>query len=97
LYSAIKYDQWRKVYYRFFSRPLPDGNIKTSLKEKEHGVVIMDENFKYLGETIIGNEKNWNFDNVFVTQEGLNIEYFDFSQDSEEEYLKFKIFTLKRL
>jgi len=67
------------------------------LKNKEHGVIIMDKDFNYLGETIIGNEKHWNFDNVFVTREGLNIEYLDFSQDTEEEYLRFKIFIPKQL
>jgi hypothetical protein len=97
LYSAIIYDPWRKIYYRFFSKRKPDATVETPINEKEYGVVIMDENFQYLGETIIGNETTWNFANSFVTVEGLNIEYMDFSEDSEEEFLRFKIFILKQL
>jgi hypothetical protein len=97
LYSAILFDPWRRVYYRFYSKRKPDATVKTSIREKEYGVVIMDENFQYLGETIIGNEQTWNFANSFVTLEGLNIEYMNFSEDSEEEFLRFKIFILKQL
>jgi hypothetical protein len=97
LYLAILFDPWRKVYYRFYSKRKPEATTQTSTKEKEYGVIIMDENFQYLGETIIGDERTWNFANSFVTFEGLNIEYMDFSEDSEEEFLRFKIFILKQL
>jgi hypothetical protein len=55
----------------------------------------MDKNFNYLGETTIGKgDKEWFWQNSFVTKEGLNIEYIE--KDSEE-YLTFKIFTIKNI
>jgi hypothetical protein len=56
----------------------------------------MDEQFNYLGETLIGKAEEWNWTNSFVTQEGLNIEYID-DNDMDEEHLNFKIFTIEKL
>ena len=71
-------------------------NIKyKEYKEKSIAVIVMDENFKYLGETTIGIWKNWNWQNSFVTCEGLNIEYTD--KDPKESYLTLKIFTIKKI
>lgn len=96
MYGAIIYDPYRKVYYRFLERGIPNASIKTSMSEKLINVIIMDENFDYLGETTLGQGKEWNWANSFVTQEGLNIEYVD-RDDINEDYLILKIFIPKKL
>ena len=71
-------------------------NIKSvDWKEKPIAVIIFDENFNYLGETVIGTGENWYWQNSFVTEEGLNIEYID--NDLEEKYLRFRIFVVQNL
>jgi hypothetical protein len=94
-YSAIKYDKFRKVYYRFLLKAIPQAPINTEWKEKPVAVIIMDENFRYLGETVIGKIKNWNWQDSFVTSEGLNIEYIE--KNVSEKYLTLKIFTIKKI
>jgi len=94
-YTAIKYDKFRHVYYRFLLGALPENDINKPYKEKRVSVIVMDENFNYLGENVIGTWENWNWQNSFVTSEGLNIEYN--GKDSEEKYIIFKIFTLKKI
>lgn len=91
MYGAIIYDPYRKVYYRFLLQGIPNATIATSKEEKPINIIIMDENFNYLGETVIGTGKKWNWTNSFVTCEGLNIEYID-NEDTNEDYLNFRIF-----
>jgi hypothetical protein len=76
--------------------PLSCATLSTPLGEKPVIVIIMDEQFNYLGETLIGTGKQWNWENSFVTEDGLNIEYID-DNDTEEEYLNLKIFTVEEL
>lgn len=92
MYSAIIYDEHRKIYYRFLRKGLPNAPLKTSWKDKEIAVIMLDEEFNYLGETVLGTERNWHWQNSFVTEEGLNIEYVD-EEDIDEQYLSFKIFV----
>lgn len=94
-YTAIKYDKYRKVYYRFLLKSVPASAKCMDWKEKPIAVIIFDESFNYLGETVIGTGKDWYWQNSFVTEEGLNIEYID--KDPEEKHLKFKIFALEQI
>lgn len=66
------------------------------LKEKSIVVIVMDKDFKYLGETNVGSWREWNYNNVFVTKEGLNIEYLD-KNDIEEVAMTIKVLALKKL
>ncbi|MCB0744959.1 MAG: DUF4221 family protein, partial [Ignavibacteriae bacterium] len=91
MYAAILYDKFRKVYYRYLRKAIPNAPIGKSWKEKEIAVIIMDKDFNYLGETVLGTEREWHWQNSFVTKEGLNIEYLD-NSDIDEENLTFKIF-----
>ncbi len=96
LYGALKYDKYRKIYYRFICRAIPDATIHTALKEKPIAVIIMDKEFNYLGETTLGTGKEWYWQNSFVTEEGLNIEYLD-NDDIDEVALTLKIFIIEDL
>ena len=84
-YTAIRYDKYRKVYYRFLWKGIKNASIHSKLDDKPFAVIIMDENFNYLGETEIGTGKDWNWWNSFVTSEGLNIEYIE--KEFKEVYL----------
>ncbi|MDR0572692.1 MAG: DUF4221 domain-containing protein [Tannerella sp.] len=95
-YSAILYDTWRKTYYRFMLQHLPNASPQTAVGKKPIVIIMMDEQFNYLGETLIGTGEEWNWTNSFVTAEGLNIEYID-EEDENEDYLNFKIFKIKEL
>jgi hypothetical protein len=94
-YTAIKYDPFRKVYYRFLLKAIATPVKNQDFKTKPVDIIVMDENFTYLGETTIGTWKNWNWQNSFVTKEGLNIEYN--GNDPEEKNIILKIFTIKKL
>ena len=96
-YTGILHDPYRKVYYRLMMPGVPDATISTSKWEKPVGVIVMDEQFNYMGETVLGPWKKWNWQNCFVTSEGLTMEYFDPDLDSGEEYLYFKILTIEKL
>lgn len=90
-YTAIIHDKYRGFYYRFLLKAINDATNDTDYKDKQISVIIMDENFDYLGETIIGSWKEWNWYNSFVTKEGLNIEFLEES-DIEEVNMNIKIF-----
>ena len=95
-YSAIIYDKYRKVYYRYVLLGKPDATINESWREKPVSVIIMDKDFNYLGETKIGiGEREWFWQNSFVTEEGLNIEYIE--KDIDEHYLNLRIFKIKKI
>lgn len=96
LYGGILYDPWRKVYYRFMQEGLANASTRTPLTSKPIIIILMDEKFNYLGETLIGTGEEWNWKNSFVTKEGLNIEYLD-TKDVDEIFMNFKIFKLKKI
>ena len=96
MYGAIIYDRFRNVYYRIIRKAIPNAPMDTSWKEKEIAVILMDEEFNYLGETELGPEKQWHWQNSFVTEEGLNIEYLDHN-DINEVNLTLKIFVPKKI
>ncbi|SEW37187.1 DUF4221 family protein [Chitinophaga arvensicola] len=96
LYSGIKYDKYRNVYYRFLRKALPESGARLRMENKKLIVIIMDKDFHYLGESELGDMNAFFPDNSFVTKEGLNIEYVD-PADVQEKYLAFKIFQPKNI
>lgn len=91
LYGGIKYDKYNKVYYRFIRKGIQNAKPSDDLLDKSLAVIMFDKDFKYLGEKVIGKSKEWNWENSFVTKEGLNIEYIEQSNNDETQ-LMFKIF-----
>lgn len=96
LYAALLYDPFRKVYYRYLQRGLPDADMKTPIDRKPLTIIVMDDQFRYLGETEIGTGQEWNWTNSFVTAEGLNIEHIGVEPE-DDDYLTFGLFNLKDL
>jgi hypothetical protein len=91
LYGGIKYDKYNKVYYRILRKGIQNAKPSDDLFDKNLAVIILDKDFNYLGEKVIGKSKEWNWENSFVTKEGLNIEYIEQSNNDETQ-LTFKIF-----
>jgi hypothetical protein len=96
LYGAVKYDKFRQVYYRFLRKAIPDATTETDWKDKPVSVIVFDKNFKYLGETVIGTLQNCNWENCFVSAEGLNVEYVD-PANKNEDVLTLKIFAPRKI
>lgn len=95
LYCAIKFDKFRNVYYRFLRKSLKNVVNDKDWRSKKLSVIIMDDKFKYLGETEIGTLKEWNWENSFVTEKGLYVEHTPINSD--ESKLRFRIFKLNKL
>ena len=95
-YCAIHYDPFRKVYYRFIREAMTDAPIGTHWNEKNISVIILDEDMRYLGETTLGPCNVWYWQNSFVSEEGLNIEYID-KNDEREDYLNLGLFVPKEI
>ncbi|MDR2909956.1 MAG: DUF4221 domain-containing protein [Bacteroidales bacterium] len=96
LYASILYDPYRHIYYRFMLKGIPGATTENFYGEKPIVVIMMDEQFNYLGETLIGNVEQWNWENTFVTREGLNIEYISVDEH-DEDYMTLKIFTVEEI
>jgi len=94
-YANILFDGFKKIYYRFVLRHVENVDYNNSITDKKLGVILMDENFKYLGESTIGSLGEYHWENAFVTEDGLNVEYLD-DNDFEEKYLKFHTFVPKK-
>lgn len=67
LYGPILYDSYRNVYYRFMLNAISNPSMTTPREDKEFTVILMDENFNYLGEQIMGNWRRWNWENAFIS------------------------------
>ncbi|MDR2968422.1 MAG: DUF4221 domain-containing protein [Tannerellaceae bacterium] len=91
LYAAILHDPFRKLYYRYCLHGIADATVTTPIDSKPLTIIVMDEDFQYLGETEIGTGREWNWTNSFVTEEGLNIERIGTSEE-DDDYLTFGIF-----
>ncbi|WP_028298153.1 DUF4221 family protein [Olivibacter sitiensis] len=91
-YASVRYDPYRKVYYRFVRHGIKDYSKSSKWNDKSVSVIILDENFKYIGEKNLGLLKNWFIQNVFVSDEGLHIEYIPDNLD--EERLIYKTFKI---
>lgn len=96
LYGGIKYDKYNKVYYRFIRKAIQNAKPSDDLLDKSLAVIIFDKDFKYLGEKVIGKSKEWNWENSFVTKEGLSIEYIE-QNNNDESKLTFKIFKATKI
>lgn len=91
LYGGVKYDKYRKVFYRFLRKKIENIQPSDNLKDKFLAIIIFDKHFNYLGEKVIGKSIEWNWENSFVTEEGLNIEYIA-QKNNNESKLTFEIF-----
>ena len=60
-YSAIVYDEYKQVYYRFFSKAMPRKNAEGLLntwEDKESGLTVLDNNLQIIGDVLWSNADN---------------------------------------
>lgn len=91
-YGKILYDPYQKLYYRFVEYPVSDHmkNEEISSRIKQIGIIVIDENFKFLGEYSLGYGK-YITSMAFVSKEGLNI--FNYEKNFiDESNMVFDIF-----
>ena len=92
-YLSILYDKYRKVYYRVCLLPADWSEGKHY--SRDLSVIILDKNFRFLGETVLKNGKDFQLSyiqNTHVTPDGL---LFQGKSDVNETEINFNIFTLK--
>jgi len=89
-YESIKYDPYRKMYYRFAFLPVEDIATQPSVFYGKIAIIILDEYFLKVGEYIL--PKGYNHLMSFVGKAGLHIaSRTKYSQD--ENFLTFDIFV----
>ena len=89
-YSRIVYDSYNNVYYRF-------AELKSKYEgvlgwKKDISVIIMDENFRVIGETYIGKLSSSFRYGIFVNENGLHLP----KDEKDENVLVFHIYKLSK-
>ncbi|ADR21852.1 hypothetical protein MATR_05150 [Marivirga tractuosa] len=92
-YSGLKYDRWRKVYYRFAYNPISKFADRSTLG-KNASIIILNNEFKIIGESPI-NAKKYSFGINFINEDGLyffnNYQY----EKEDDSQFSFDLFKLK--
>lgn len=96
-YGPILWDPYRKVYYRILLKGKPNADNLTGKVDlhKDMSIILLSENFFYLGETELPGSIYEN-NTFFVTKEGLAAFNYD-AYKQDENFLSFDIFELVKL
>ena len=98
-YLVLVYDKYRQVYYRFVYPGITvepgDDVMKLGEFRRIFSVMVMDEDFNILGETLMP-ENTYNSNMFFINEAGLWISTnHPDNPDFDEDVIKFQLFTLK--
>lgn len=96
LYASIKYDKFRKVYYRVLLEGIPYSKDFRDLSNKSVTIQMLNSEGEVLHQERLGDLKNWNYENIFVSKEGVFMEYVDTNAENED-FLQFKLFNFNKL
>jgi hypothetical protein len=99
-YYAIFYDKYRKIYYSFFRQGVAQKNPNTGkeqdFEDQPMSVIIADEHFRYMGETLLEPYKYFN--NFVVSREGLMITNGHIKDKNvPEDKISFTLFKLEEV
>lgn len=87
LYKTIIYDKWKDWYYRVYAKDQPlmneDGFFNTA-SDRTYGVIVLDGDFKKLGEITIPDKKAHTFGAsraglIYIIPDTLNDNYFTYA------------------
>jgi len=94
-YEGIFHDPYRNVYYRVARLPIDDSiDLEEMALPKPVIVIVLNEKFEYIGETIMPKNIDFITNNCFVTKEGLHIQvYLD---DDDEDHITFYTYQLAK-
>ena len=91
----IIYDKYRNVYYRVASIGLTDDEYRNDkrIKIKQTSVIILDENFNKIGETLFPRFE-YTAQIAFVSPDGLCVGKYEKSMENED-FMYFGVLTLE--
>jgi hypothetical protein len=97
-YFYLKYDPYRKVYYRFVLHPFEVGKKQLNQFEvvyaRPFSIQILNEKLEVIGETLFEKDKYYIYDH-FVNEEGLWISTcHPNNPQTDENTLRFELFSL---
>jgi hypothetical protein len=100
IYDVIFWDKYRKVYYRFARQGTPYLDSKTGRiangEDKSCSIIILDENFKKIGETLLSQGKYFIRDS-YVSRKGLCISNSHYRNPNlNESIMSFTVFSLNK-
>ncbi|AEI49635.1 DUF4221 family protein [Runella slithyformis] len=101
-YFLLKYDKFRKLFYRFVLFPTEEKTNNYSLENlvlmKPFSVQIFNEKFELIGETEIFKANTFNFVDCFVSREGLLISNnHPKNPKTNEDFLSYSLFAISKL
>jgi hypothetical protein len=91
-FGPILFDPYRNIYYRLAFLKVDEKNAVYETKNaptKQVSLVVYDNNFNFLGESILEKNKFWP-NSVFVSKQGLHIQ----NKTETDETLDFTTFTV---
>lgn len=89
-YGNILYDSYRNLYYRIVERSTPMPGVLGSNKAKSLSVIILDKNFRIVGESDLDDVFFAGFRyTCFVSKEGLNLQLL-----TSDDELAFATYTV---
>lgn len=100
IYGMIMYDQYREVYYRVAGLKTSyfgASNKPKSDFDKPYSIIILDKNFKKMGEKILRPVHNYLVKDWFICKEGLCISSSNqFNKEINEDLMQFNLLKLKK-
>jgi len=92
-YSGLKYDRWRKVYYRFAFNPINKFADRSTLGQNA-SIIILNNEFEIIGESSI-NAKKYSFGINFINEDGLYFfNHYQYEKEDDSQF-SFDLFKLK--
>lgn len=89
-YRSVLYDKYRNLYYRLACLPESDKLKKFTSGTQPIIVIVLDENFNYIGEDRLPDDIDLRYTNSFVTKDGLNMQVLTDNDDLMTFY-QFKV------
>jgi hypothetical protein len=86
-YQNVLYDKYRQRYYRLARLPVERYVQGESGNKKPTVVVVLDADFRYLGEVFLPQDVGFEVSNCFVSADGFNIQVLTDDEDSMTFYV----------
>jgi hypothetical protein len=86
LYAGIFYDKYKRMYYRLCTLPKNDYRTGDRVALKPIVIIVLDENFKYLGEAALPVDVRFADRQCFVSEDGFNIQVYTGDEDKMTFY-----------
>ena len=91
-YQNIIYDKYKNQYYRIARLPKQDFTLSERGNMKPIIIIILDSNFKYIGEVELDMNIRYSLNNCFATKEGLNIQV----HTNDDDKLTFYVYSFTK-